>query len=137
MALRPARGGLFVDCTVGLGGHTAALLEAGASRVIGLDRDADALAAGRRALDRFGDRVELVHADYRDLAAVLDARRASRRRGRRARRPGRVVACNWTRGGAGSVSGATSRSTCGWTSRAGETAADVREPTPRKPSWPT
>ena len=41
--LRPEQGGLFVDCTVGLGGHSRALLEAGASRVIGLDRDLDAL----------------------------------------------------------------------------------------------
>ena len=38
-ALRPDRGGLFVDCTLGLGGHTRALLEAGATRVIGIDRD--------------------------------------------------------------------------------------------------
>ena len=41
--LAPSRGGLFVDCTVGLGGHTRALLEAGASRILGLDRDRDAL----------------------------------------------------------------------------------------------
>ena len=37
--LRPERGGLYVDCTVGLGGHSKALLEAGASRIIGFDRD--------------------------------------------------------------------------------------------------
>jgi 16S rRNA (cytosine1402-N4)-methyltransferase len=72
--LLPERGGLFVDCTVGLGGHTRALLEAGASRVIGLDRDADALALASAALEPFGDRVELVHADYRTLGDVLDAR---------------------------------------------------------------
>ena len=41
--LAPSRGGLFVDCTVGLGGHTRALLEAGASRILGLDRDPEAL----------------------------------------------------------------------------------------------
>src|SRR5438132_269283 len=45
--LRPEHGGLFIDCTVGLGGHSRALLEAGASRVIGLDRDLDALARAR------------------------------------------------------------------------------------------
>jgi 16S rRNA (cytosine1402-N4)-methyltransferase len=72
--LAPSRGGLFVDCTVGLGGHTRALLEAGASRVIGLDRDPDALGVARVRLEAFGDRVELVHADYRDLGRVLDAR---------------------------------------------------------------
>ena len=72
--LRPERGGLFVDCTVGLGGHSRALLEAGASRVLGLDRDPDALAIARESLAEWGDRVELVHADYRDLPRVLDAR---------------------------------------------------------------
>ena len=41
--LAPARGGLFVDCTVGLGGHAVRLLEAGADRLIGFDRDPAAL----------------------------------------------------------------------------------------------
>lgn len=72
--LEPQRGGLFVDCTVGLAGHTRALLDAGASRVIGVDRDTDALAVAAVALAPYGDRVELVHADYRALPAVLDAR---------------------------------------------------------------
>jgi 16S rRNA (cytosine1402-N4)-methyltransferase len=60
-----------VDCTVGLGGHAQALLAAGADRLIGLDRDADALARARTALDAWSARVSLVHADYRDLSAVL------------------------------------------------------------------
>jgi 16S rRNA (cytosine1402-N4)-methyltransferase len=72
--LAPERGGLFVDCTVGLGGHSRALLQAGASRVLGLDRDPDALKLAAQALADFGDRVELVHADYRDLPRVLDER---------------------------------------------------------------
>jgi 16S rRNA (cytosine1402-N4)-methyltransferase len=72
--LEPSRGGVFVDCTVGLGGHARALLEAGASRLIGFDRDPAAVAAARDALSGFGDRVEVVHADYRQVAAVLDAR---------------------------------------------------------------
>jgi len=72
--LRPERGGLFVDCTVGLGGHARALLEAGATRLVGLDRDGDALVLARAALAAWVDRVELVHADYRDLPALLDAR---------------------------------------------------------------
>lgn len=72
--LRPERGGLFVDCTVGLGGHAQALLQAGAARIIGLDRDVDALAAARATLAPWGDRVELVHADYRSLDEVLDRR---------------------------------------------------------------
>jgi 16S rRNA (cytosine1402-N4)-methyltransferase len=72
--LQPERGGLFVDCTVGLGGHARALLEAGATRVIGIDRDVHALAAARTALAPWADRVELVHADYRSLRQVLEAR---------------------------------------------------------------
>jgi 16S rRNA (cytosine1402-N4)-methyltransferase len=70
--LQPERGGLYVDCTVGLGGHTRALLEAGATRVIGLDRDVHALAEARTVLAPWADRVALVHADYRDLDEVLN-----------------------------------------------------------------
>lgn len=69
--LEPSRGGTFVDCTLGLGGHTAALLEAGASRVIGLDRDPRAIDVARERLAPWGDRVVFVHADYRELPAVL------------------------------------------------------------------
>jgi len=72
--LAPSRGGVFVDCTVGLGGHARALLEGGATRLIGFDRDGEAIAHAREALIAFGDRVTLEHSDYRDLAAVLDAR---------------------------------------------------------------
>jgi 16S rRNA (cytosine1402-N4)-methyltransferase len=71
--LRPERGGLFVDCTVGLGGHARALLEAGATRLIGLDRDLDALARARETLAPWADRVELIHADYRSIEEVLDS----------------------------------------------------------------
>jgi len=72
--LAPSRGGLFIDCTVGLGGHSRALLEAGADRVLGLDRDPSALAIARQTLSAFGERVELVHADYRELDRVLGER---------------------------------------------------------------
>jgi 16S rRNA (cytosine1402-N4)-methyltransferase len=72
--LEPGRGGLFVDCTVGIGGHSRALLEGGASRLIGLDRDRDALRLAAEALAPWSDRVELVHADYRELGRVLDSR---------------------------------------------------------------
>jgi 16S rRNA (cytosine1402-N4)-methyltransferase len=72
--LRPERGGVFVDCTVGLGGHSRALLEAGATRIIGLDRDEDALSQARATLSPFADRAELVHGDYRSIADVLDQR---------------------------------------------------------------
>src|SRR5262245_12656843 len=70
--LEPSRGGLFVDCTIGLGGHTRRMLDGGATRVIGIDRDPDALAQSREALVAYGDRVSLVHSDYRNLVGVLD-----------------------------------------------------------------
>jgi 16S rRNA (cytosine1402-N4)-methyltransferase len=72
--LEPARGGIFVDCTIGLGGHARALLAGGASRLIGIDRDPAALDVARVALSEYGERVELVHGDYRRLVDVLDAR---------------------------------------------------------------
>jgi 16S rRNA (cytosine1402-N4)-methyltransferase len=72
--LRPRTGGVFVDCTVGMGGHTRALLDAGATRVIGLDRDPAALRIAAETLSAYGDRVELVHSDYRAIESVLDAR---------------------------------------------------------------
>ncbi|MBI3047947.1 MAG: 16S rRNA (cytosine(1402)-N(4))-methyltransferase RsmH [Acidobacteria bacterium] len=72
--LAPGRGGLFVDCTVGAGGHARAILEAGATRLIGLDRDPEALEHAAAALEPYGPRVDLVHADYRRLDDVLEAR---------------------------------------------------------------
>src|SRR5436190_18071993 len=75
--LHPQNGGLFVDCTIGLGGHARALLEAGATRIIGLDRDPDALARARETLAPWMDRVDLVHADYRALDSVLDSRQVT------------------------------------------------------------
>jgi 16S rRNA (cytosine1402-N4)-methyltransferase len=72
--LEPARGGTFVDCTTGLGGHARAVLDAGATRLIGLDRDPAAVTRAREALTPFGARAEVVHADYRQLGEILDAR---------------------------------------------------------------
>jgi 16S rRNA (cytosine1402-N4)-methyltransferase len=72
--LDPSRGGLFVDCTVGLGGHARAMLAAGATRLLGLDRDRRALEIAAQALAPWQDRAELVHADYRELPAVVAAR---------------------------------------------------------------
>jgi 16S rRNA (cytosine1402-N4)-methyltransferase len=73
-ALAPARGGFYVDCTVGLGGHARAILDAGATRLIGVDRDPDALAHAAAALTPYADRVELVHGDYRDTGSILAGR---------------------------------------------------------------
>ena len=70
--LSPERGGTFVDCTVGLGGHSRAMLEAGATRVIGIDRDPDALVRARATLLPWAGKVDLVHSDYRAIDSVLD-----------------------------------------------------------------
>ena len=71
--LAPERGGIFVDCTVGYGGHTRAILDAGARTVIGFDRDASALAEARTSLASYGSRLTLRHSDYRQLDEALDA----------------------------------------------------------------
>ncbi len=70
--LAPERGGLFVDCTVGLGGHSEATLEVSPeTRVIGIDRDAAALSSARERLAHFGERFRAVHADFRELDRIL------------------------------------------------------------------
>ena len=70
--LQPSRGGVFVDGTVGLGGHARAVLEAGASQLLGVDRDPAAVELARERLREFGDRARVVHGDYRQLPAILD-----------------------------------------------------------------
>ncbi|MBI4728789.1 MAG: 16S rRNA (cytosine(1402)-N(4))-methyltransferase RsmH [Acidobacteria bacterium] len=64
-----------VDCTVGAGGHAVLALEAMGpeGRLLGIDRDAEALAAARDRLAPFGDRVRLVMADFRDLEEIVNA----------------------------------------------------------------
>lgn len=71
--LAPERGGFFVDATVGAGGHAAALLERGPElRLLGLDRDPDALALARERLSPFGARAEFREANFAELDAVLE-----------------------------------------------------------------
>jgi 16S rRNA (cytosine1402-N4)-methyltransferase len=70
--LQPERGGLFVDCTVGLGGHAEALLSRGpAARLLGIDRDPQALTLAGERLRPFGDRVRLVAAKFSEVGRVL------------------------------------------------------------------
>ena len=69
--LRPGPGLLFLDGTVGGGGHSERLLECGAE-VIGLDQDADAVAEARRRLEGFGSRLRIVEANFRETGCVLD-----------------------------------------------------------------
>ncbi len=70
--LAPERGGLFVDGTLGLGGHSEAILEASnETRVIGIDRDPEALSYAAQRLARFGSRFIAMHANFRDITHVL------------------------------------------------------------------
>src|SRR5262249_32963298 len=75
--LEPARGGVFLDCTLGLGGHARAIVDAGATKVIGIDRDMAALAEARTRLQPYGDRIQFVHIDYRRCRDVLAAQGVS------------------------------------------------------------
>ena len=68
--LRPRAGGLYVDGTLGLGGHAEAIAAAG-GRVLGIEWDPDA--AGRAA-ERLGPAAEVVRDSYANLAAILDNR---------------------------------------------------------------
>jgi len=70
--LAAVRGGLFVDCTVGLGGHSEAILQTSPqTRVLGIDRDEEALGLARERLAQYGSRFLAVHADFRDITRVL------------------------------------------------------------------
>ena len=68
-------GRIYLDCTVGYSGHAEEILEASGpdSRLIGIDRDAVAIASSRERLARFGDRVFLLHGHFVDLKRHLTA----------------------------------------------------------------
>ncbi|MGB9885532.1 MAG: 16S rRNA (cytosine(1402)-N(4))-methyltransferase RsmH [Moorellales bacterium] len=72
-ALDPRPAGVYVDATVGAGGHSRAILErlGPEGKLIGLDRDSQALALATERLAAFSGRVVLVQADFRDLARVV------------------------------------------------------------------
>jgi 16S rRNA (cytosine1402-N4)-methyltransferase len=70
--LLPVPPGLMVDCTVGGGGHAAALLAARPDcSLLGIDRDADAVAAARDRLAGYGPRVKVVHGGFEELGDLV------------------------------------------------------------------
>ncbi|MGQ9499146.1 MAG: 16S rRNA (cytosine(1402)-N(4))-methyltransferase RsmH [Dissulfurimicrobium sp.] len=71
LCLKP--GGVYVDGTVGMGGHAEAILErsGGTGLVIGLDLDADALSIASERLARFGENIHLVHGNFTMLSDIL------------------------------------------------------------------
>ena len=69
--LRPRDGAIYIDATYGAGGHTRAILAAAQARVIGLDRDQQAIARGADLVEAADGRLTLVEADFADLATVI------------------------------------------------------------------
>jgi 16S rRNA (cytosine1402-N4)-methyltransferase len=70
--LDPRRGGIFVDATLGLGGHAEAILQAsGSVQLVGIDRDPQALELAARRLAPFGERVRFVNANFHHLEPAL------------------------------------------------------------------
>jgi 16S rRNA (cytosine1402-N4)-methyltransferase len=70
--LEPERGGVFVDATLGLGGHSEAILVASNdAKVIGIDQDQDAIAYAEKRLEKFGERFKVFHANFSEIEAVL------------------------------------------------------------------
>lgn len=75
--LRPRPGGFYLDATVGLGGHAEAILRASepTGTLLGIDRDAEALALARQRLAACGQRVILLQGRYEDLTDLVGAGR--------------------------------------------------------------
>ncbi len=70
--LQPSPGGIYIDGTVGAGGHAAAILKATSpdGELFGLDQDQHALEVAKHSLAEFGDRVHLLHANFDRLSQV-------------------------------------------------------------------
>jgi 16S rRNA (cytosine1402-N4)-methyltransferase len=72
-ALHAERGGVFVDATLGGGGHTEKILEANPKNiVIGIDRDAQAIERTKKRLAKYGERVIYVHAPFSSIESVVN-----------------------------------------------------------------
>src|SRR5690349_11704135 len=72
-ALAPRSGGIYLDGTLGGAGHSGLILAACAPDgvLIGLDRDAEAMAVARQRLAGFGDRARLLQRNFSEAAATL------------------------------------------------------------------
>jgi len=73
-ALEPAPGKTIVDCTVGLGGHAEAIVAAisPGGRLVGIDRDAQALEIAKERLGRPGEKVDLIKGRFDELDAIFE-----------------------------------------------------------------
>ena len=72
-------GGVYLDCTVGAGGHAAEILKATSpdGRLIGMDADGQALTLAKENLSSYGERVALVHGNFSDLDRILSQQNLS------------------------------------------------------------
>jgi len=70
--LQPARGGVFVDATLGLGGHSEAILNLSIdAEIIGVDQDEEALTLAKERLKRFDDRATIFHANFAEIRKIV------------------------------------------------------------------
>ncbi len=107
-SLKCRRGGIYVDGTVGGGGHAALILERSEPDgfLLGMDVDSDALQAAQRRLTAFGRRKKLVKANYADLRQVLLEENISG-----------YLPISWIRRNAGSAFSGMRRWICAWTGK--------------------
>ena len=74
--LKPERGGIYADGTLGGGGHSEAILTAlpDGGKLYGIDRDMDAINAASRRLEPFGDKFTAVHGNFFDMKELMHQR---------------------------------------------------------------
>ena len=72
-ALQPRDGGRYLDGTFGAGGYTTAMLDRADCQVIAIDRDPDAIAAGKALAERYAPRLRLIEGRFGDMADLLSA----------------------------------------------------------------
>lgn len=76
--LEPRSGETYVDATLGLGGHTEAILNIAGTRVIGIDQDGDAIEFAAERLKPFGDRINIARSNFTEIADVVKSRGLSK-----------------------------------------------------------
>jgi 16S rRNA (cytosine1402-N4)-methyltransferase len=72
-ALQPHKNGIYIDATFGRGGYTMLLLEAGAGRVIAIDRDPEAIEAAKAFTAKYGSRFTMIEGCFGDMVQLLRA----------------------------------------------------------------
>ncbi len=75
--IEPRAGAVYVDGTFGGGGYTKALLDAAECKVVGIDRDPDAIRRGAAMAAEYGDQLELIEGRFGDMAGLLRDRNVS------------------------------------------------------------